>query len=128
MRILLENVKKRTVLTSTQVRALGTTDRFVLRDPGDGKAWLVKQVLFKSNAGTAATGGNIRIRYNTTSTDLITVVSAANLMPTAGRVTFVQALTAIATASQSVEVDASAAVASATSTLEIIVIADLIAL
>ena len=124
MRIVLENVKRRTLLTPPRRATLFTTDINVLPDPGNGKAWSVKQVLFRSNAGTAAAGGNIRIRYNGTTTNLITAVAASSIMPAAGRATFVQALSAVATASQAVQIDASAAITANTSTLEVIVIAD----
>ena len=96
----------------------------VFHYPGGGKAWNVKQVYTNYNGSTAASGGNLRIRPNGSTDDVITPISAATIMPSSDAAYALQSSTHELEEDAAIEVGASAAITAGNDVLEIVVVAD----
>ena len=129
MRIVLENVKQRTLIPNADVLTLNTAPVELLPAPGSGKAWAPRSVLLQSAAGTAGAGGNVDLRYGTSTTNRFDAnVGASSVFPTAGRTQREDVLGPLLLDDTNVNLRADAAITAATSDLEVIIVADKIAL
>ena len=126
MRVELADFQSRLTISTTQLAALNTNSGRlpILSAPGDGKAWNVKQVYTNYDGSTAASGGNLRIRPNGSTDDVITPIAAATIMPSSDAAYALQPSTHELEEDAAIEVGASAAITAGNDVLEIVVVAD----